>query len=104
MTDRKRVFYGRDKTKYRDRGQRRRALLAIGGADFGDLGDLTPMLPGAELVGCSGDHTILDIEDCEEILKVGDVVRFKLHYTAVLHLMSSENVTQYETGEIGVLL
>ena len=92
------------KAVYRDRGDRRRALLAIGGADFGDLDDLIPMLPGASLVGCSGDHTILDVEDVDEIIRVGDVVRFKLHYTAVLHLTSSENVTKYETGEIGVLL
>ena len=92
------------RAKYRDRGNRRRALLAIGGADFGTSDDLVPMLEGAEILGCSGDHTILDIEDCKENLKVGDVVRFKLRYTAMLHLTSSENVTKYETGEIGVIL
>lgn len=92
------------KARYVDRGDRTRALLAIGGADFGDPDDILPQLPGAEVLGCSGDHTILDIEDCEENLKVGDVVRFKLHYSAILHLSSSENVTKYETGEIGCLL
>ena len=92
------------KAVYRDRGDRRRALLAIGGADYGDIGDLYPQLKGAEILGCSGDHTILDIEDCDEIIRVGDVIRFKLNYSAVLRLSSSENVTKYETGEIGVLL
>ncbi len=92
------------KAKYKDRGNRRRALLAIGGADFGDTDNLVPMLEGTELLGCSGDHTILDIENCREMIKVGDVVRFKLRYTAILHLTKSENVTIYETGEIGVLL
>lgn len=92
------------KAKYRDRGIRRRALLAIGGADFGDADNIVPLLEGAEVLGCSGDHTILDIEDCDQIIKVGDVVRFKLRYTAILHLTMRENVTIYETGEIGVLL
>lgn len=92
------------KAVYKDRGNRRRALLAIGGADFGDPADILPQIEGAEVLGCSGDHTILDIEDCEGPFKVGDVVRFKLHYSAILHLTSSENVTKYETGEIGCLL
>ena len=92
------------KARYKDRGNRRRALLAIGGADFGSTDNLVPMLEGSELLGCSGDHTILDIENCKEIIKVGDVVRFKLRYTAILHLTMSENVNIYETSEIGVLL
>ena len=92
------------KAKYRDRGDRRRALLAVGGADFGEIDDLLPQLPGSEVIGCSGDHTILDIEDCDRIIKVGDVIRFKLHYSAILRLSSSENVAKYETGEIGCLL
>ena len=92
------------KATYRDRGDRRRALLAIGGADFGDIGDILPQLEGSEVIGCSGDHTILDIEDCKEKVRVGDVITFKLHYSALLHLSMSENVTKYETGEIGVLL
>jgi predicted amino acid racemase len=81
---------------YKDRGSRRRALLAIGRADYGDPGDLVPMLPGAEVLGASGDHTILDIEDCAENLRAGDVVRFKLRYSAILYLTASENVTIYE--------
>ena len=92
------------KAVYKDRGNRRRALLAVGGADFGDYGDILPQLPGSFVLGCSGDHTILDIEDCKEMVQVGDVIQFKLHYSAILHLTSSENVTKYETGEIGCLL
>ena len=41
----------------------------------------------------SGDHTILDIEDCKEQLRVGDVVRLKMKYTALMRLTASENVT-----------
>lgn len=92
------------KGTYRDRGNRRRALLAIGAADFADYNDIIPTLEGAEVLGCSGDHTILDVEDCKEPLKVGDVVKFNICYSAIMHLAYSENVTVYETGEIGCIL
>lgn len=81
------------KAVYVDRGMRRRAILAIGRADYGDIDDLVPQLEGAEVTMASGDHTILDIEDCSEPLKVGDIVRFKLKYSAILRLTASENVT-----------
>lgn len=84
------------KRSYVDRGMRKRALLAIGRADYGELDDIIPQLEGAEVIGASGDHTILDIEDCKEPVRVGDVIRFKLKYTAILRLTSSENVTTYE--------
>jgi predicted amino acid racemase len=38
------------------------------------------------------------------MVQVGDVIQFKLHYSAMLNLSSSENVTKYESGEIGCLL
>ena len=44
----------------------------------------------------SGDHTILDIEDCPERLRVGDIVRFKMKYSALMRLTTSENVTIVE--------
>ena len=82
-----------EKAVYVDRGERKRAILAIGRADYGDIGDIVPLLEGAEVTMASGDHTILDIEDCKEDLKVGDVVRFGLKYSAILRLTASENVT-----------
>ena len=88
------------KQKYADRGFRRRALLAIGRADFGEPGDLVPQLAGAEVLGASGDHTILDIEDCRDSIRVGDIVRFKLKYTAILHLTTSENVSIEEIDRL----
>lgn len=85
-----------NKPKYVDRGNRRRALLAIGRADYGDITDIIPQLEGAEVIGASGDHTILDVQDCRERLQVGDIVRFKLKYSAIMRLTASENVTIYE--------
>lgn len=87
-----------NKPEYVDRGRRRRAILAIGRADYGDIGDLVPMLEGSEVTMASGDHTILDIEDCAEPLRVGDIVRFKLKYSAILRLTASENVTIEEVN------
>ena len=81
------------KVTYVDRGRRRRAILAVGRADYGDIDDLVPDLEGAEVTMASGDHTILDIEDCKEPLHVGDVVRLKLKYSAVMRLTTSENIT-----------
>ena len=46
----------------------------------------------------SGDHTIIDIEDCKEFIRVGDIMRFKLRYSAILRLTASENVTIKEKG------
>lgn len=84
------------KAVYVDRGRRRRAILAVGRADYGDIDDIVPQLEGAEVAMASGDHTILDIEDCKEELRVGDIVRFKLKYSALLRLTTSENITIVE--------
>jgi predicted amino acid racemase len=81
------------KEVYTDRGDRKRALLAVGRVDYGEIGNIEPMLEGAEVTMASGDHTILDIEDCKEQLRVGDIVRFKIKYSALLRLSTSENVT-----------
>ena len=79
--------------KYVDRGRRRRAIVALGRADYGDIDDIVPVLEGAEVAMASGDHTIVDIEDCKEQLRVGDIVRFKVKYSALMRLTTSENVT-----------
>ena len=51
---------------------------------------------GAEVTMASGDHTIVDIEDCKEEIRVGDVMRFKLKYSSILRLTASENITVEE--------
>lgn len=83
------------KVKYEDRGNRKRAILAVGCADYGDICDIIPQLEGATIFGASSDHTILDIEDVAQDLKVGDVVKFELRYTAVLHLTANSTVHKY---------
>lgn len=83
------------KREYVDRGNRLRVLLAVGRADYGDIEDILPELSGSFVVGASGDHTILDIEDCRIKPEVGDVIEFRLKYSALLRLSGSENVRIY---------
>lgn len=87
------------KPEYVDRGMRKRALVAIGRADYGEITDLVPTIEGMEVIGASGDHTILDIEDVKEPIEVGDIIRFKLKYSAILRITGSENVKRYERSK-----
>ena len=83
---------------YEDRGERMRVLLAVGRQDYGDIDDIVPLLEGAQVIGASGDHTIVDIEDCTEELKVGDVMEFHLKYSAIMRLTASEDVKILNIG------
>ena len=83
--------FGRTRT-YVDRGNRRRALLAMGRVDYGDPDDLIPREPGIKVLGASSDHTILDIEDAERKIEVGDIVEFDLCYATMVYSTNSESV------------
>ncbi len=73
----------------RDRGLRRRAIVAIGRQDVVP-GGLEPMDPGIEIVGASSDHMILDVHDSARPPAVGDVLGFRVHgYSALLALYTS---------------
>lgn len=76
--------FGR-KPVYEDRGIRRRAILALGRADVGELESLIPREPGLTVIGGSSDHCIVDVEDCPRRLQVGDVVEFSLCYSHMLY-------------------
>lgn len=76
--------FGRKPT-YIDRGIRRRAILALGRADVGDLETLEPRETGMTVIGGSSDHCIVDVEDCPRRLEVGDVVDFSLRYSHMLY-------------------
>ena len=76
--------FGR-KPVYEDRGIRRRAILALGRADVGELESLIPREPGLTVIGGSSDHCIVDVEDCPRRLQVGDMVEFSLCYSHMLY-------------------
>lgn len=85
------------KIEYVDRGIRRRAVLGIGKADYGDPSELMPLLDGIEVLGASSDHTILDIQEMVDSgisLRVGDIVEFKVNYATMLYLTNSTNVNK----------
>lgn len=76
--------FGR-KPVYEDRGIRRRAIVALGRADVGELESLIPREPGMTVIGGSSDHCIVDVEDCPRRLQVGDIVEFSLCYSHMLY-------------------
>ena len=83
--------FGR-KPVYEDHGIRRRALLALGRADVGELESLIPLDTGITVVGGSSDHCILDVTDHPRPLQVGDTVSFKLCYSHLLYLSGRNDV------------
>lgn len=83
--------FGRKPT-YVDRGIRRRAILALGRADVGELESLIPREPGLTVIGGSSDHCIVDVEDCPRRLEVGDIVEFSLCYSHMLYASSRSDM------------
>ena len=78
---------------FEDRGNRLRGILAIGKQDV-NIGGLTPLDDGVEIITASSDHLLVDIEDCQQRHKVGDILRFSLDYTAMLSSSTSPYVTK----------
>ena len=76
---------------YPDRGVRLRAICALGKQDV-DWGALTPLLPGAEVIGASSDHLLVDVEDCGGRVRPGDWLRFRCGYMAIMRAATSPYV------------
>lgn len=71
-----------------DRGERMRAICAIGRQDVVPEG-LTPLEDGVEIVGASSDHLVCDIEEMRVPPSVGAALRFRPNYAATLALFTS---------------
>lgn len=76
---------------FADRGERLRAICAIGRQDAVPDG-LRPLDAGVEVLGGSSDHLVLDIEAMPEPPRVGDTLRFVPTYSATLRLFTSPYV------------
>ncbi|MBQ3075800.1 MAG: alanine racemase [Clostridia bacterium] len=74
-----------------DKGRRLRAILAVGSQDIASAQDLIPLDEGVTVVGCSSDHTIVDVTDART-LKSGDVLRFRVRYANMLYAFSGKHV------------
>lgn len=83
---------------YDDRGIRKRAIVALGNQDVGDSSKLVPKNRDMTVLGASSDHTILDIHDCKNEYKLGDVVEFNVLYQAMLFASLSRNINKKIIG------
>ena len=80
------------KPKFSDRGKRKRAIAAIGKADFVYPDQLVPQRDGIEILGASSDHLILDVTEVEVDITPGDIIEFEMFYGALLHLTQAKTV------------
>lgn len=83
---------------FEDRGERRRAILAMGRQDVVPE-QLRPLDPRVQVLGASSDHLVLDVEDLPEPPAIGDAISFVPGYAAMLQLFTSPYVAKAFTGE-----
>ena len=74
-----------------DRGERRRAILAMGRQDVVPEG-LVPLDPRVQVLGASSDHLVLDVHDLSEAPHLGDAITFVPNYAATLAAFTSPYV------------
>ena len=65
-----------------------RALVSVGQLDT-DVGGLTPLNPNHKIAGASSDIIVVNLDDNPENLTIGDTIKFKCNYSAMLRLMNS---------------
>lgn len=82
------------KPEFVDRGMRKRAILAVGRQDVDPEG-MIPKDDGIIILGASSDHLIIDVTDCETNYHVGELIEFKLTYSALLKLMTSKYIKKH---------
>ena len=70
---------------FTDNGEISRVIVGIGRQEV-DISGLTPV-DAIEIIGSSSDHMIVDVHSLN--IKVGDFLRFKINYSALLRLMGS---------------
>ena len=77
--------------KFVDRGNRLRAICALGRQDV-VIDNLEPQDPGVIILGGSSDHLILDVEEAQTPLEVGSEVAFWPGYGSLLAAATSSYV------------
>lgn len=85
---------------FEDRGPMLRAICALGRQDVYVEG-IEPRIPGLRVLAASSDHVILDATASEVPLSVGQEIRFRCNYGALLYAMQSPCVVKEFTGETG---
>ncbi|MBN2840551.1 MAG: alanine/ornithine racemase family PLP-dependent enzyme [Coriobacteriia bacterium] len=82
---------------FEDRGERRRAILAIGRQDIVPEG-IVPLDPRVQVLGASSDHLVLDVHDLPEPPRLGDAIEFVPGYAATLAAFTSPYVEKRFVG------
>jgi predicted amino acid racemase len=83
---------------FENRGDRRRAICAIGRQDA-RAEDLTPLDSRVEVLGASSDHLVLDVDAMPTPPRIGDSITFVPGYSATLQLFTSRYVAKEFIGE-----
>lgn len=85
------------KPSFEDRGERLRAICAIGRQDIVPEG-IVPVDPRVVVLGGSSDHLVLDVDDLPRAPRVGDAIEFLPNYAATLRLFTSPYVDKVWVG------
>lgn len=80
-----------NKTQFKDKGIRKKALVAVGDEET-NIRELTPKDKAIEVLGGCSNYTVLDITDSKQNYRVGDIVEFNMSYFAILKSMISNYV------------
>ncbi|MGX8795550.1 ornithine racemase Orr [Fusibacter sp. JL298sf-3] len=76
---------------FEDRGKILRAIVAIGQQDV-VVDGLQPLDEKIDILGASSDHMLLDVTRSDSAYAVGDILAFKMDYSAMLKLFTSKYV------------
>jgi len=82
------------KPYYEDRGNIKRAILAIGKQDA-EISSMIPTDDKIDILGASSDHLIMDVTRSDRDYRVGDVIGFTLGYGGLLKAMTSAYVDRF---------
>lgn len=77
-----------------------RALLGVGQLDA-DIKALTPISPNVQLAGASSDVMVVNLGDNPDGLKIGDSLKFRPAYSALVRLMIGKYVAKTVTPDVG---
>ena len=88
---------GSEETQPGARGYR--AIVSVGQLDT-DIGGLTPVDANHSIAGASSDVTVVNLGDNPWGLKVGDTIKFRTNYSAMLRLMSGKYISKQVTPSV----
>lgn len=84
---------------FEDRGERRRALCAMGRQDVVPE-QLRPVDPRVVVLGASSDHLVLDVHDLPVAPQIGEAIEFIPGYSSTLQLFTSPYVAKRFIGSV----